>query len=317
MSHKNKISLPQQVLNRLHSKAGYGRSKHQDKADGVATNFIYSFDTMKTYTKHCLLFVQWARASELVQRALNRKPRTLDECRPFAAAWLREREASGISAYTLKMERAALAKLYGEPIAVDLRQARRADIKRSRGRAARDRHFSERKNAALVNFCRCAGPRRAELAALDASALEWHDGRPYVHYTKGTKGGRERISPIIGTPQEVADAVAFLRQLEGRNHIHSAADIHSYRAEYATRVYNRAKRPLNALKGKKMDYTALTGKTRQNGAHIAKSALYYCRGDRAGDVLDRAAMVVASLALGHNRESVVGEHYIRLEETNG
>lgn len=311
MGHKSKKSLPQQVYDRLDSMARYGHSKHADKAAGVSASYIYSFATMRTYKKHCLYFVQWCKGH--LPAELGRQPRTLAECRPYAERWLREREAAGLSPYTLKMERSALSKLYGEELRVELRGSRRADIKRSRGTAARDAHFSEEKNAGMVAFCRCAGPRRSELEQLDSSALEWHDGRPYVHYTHGTKGGRPRLSPIVGTAEEVAQALAYLAELTGNNRVHSAADVHAYRAEYATRVYEAARAAdLEALRGKKLDYTALTGKRRRDGARIEKGALYFCRGDKAGTVMDRRAMIAASRALGHNRESVVGEHYIRI-----
>lgn len=307
---KNKKSLTQQVYETLESKARYGHSKHQDKADGIAQNYIYSFDTMKTYKKHCVLFANWCR--ETIPRETGKTPRTLEECRPYAERWVLEREGQGLSAYTVKMERSALSKLFGEQIDVVVKNSHRADIKRSRGVAVRDAHFSEKKNFALVTFCRCAGPRRAELEKLDASALEIHEGKPYIRYTEGTKGGRERLSPLIGSDEELRIALDFLKTCNGDNHVPGACDVHSYRAEYATRIYNAEKGDLQSLKGKKVNYTDLTGKRSKNGDSVQKSALYYCRGDRKGDVLDRAAMIKASQALGHNRESVVGEHYIRL-----
>ena len=42
-----------------------------------------------------------------------------------------------------------------------------------------------------------------------------------------------------------------------------------------------------------------------------ETAVYWCRGDRKGEWLDKGAMLDASEALGHSRLSVVGEHYIR------
>ena len=41
------------------------------------------------------------------------------------------------------------------------------------------------------------------------------------------------------------------------------------------------------------------------------SSMYHCKRDLAGTVYDRMALFAASNALGHNRESVVAEHYIR------
>ena len=72
--------------------------------------------------------------------------------------------------------------------------------------------------------------------------------------------------------------------------VHSAADVHSWRADYATAIYNVHARDLSTL---------------------SRSEKYYCRGDLKGQVYDRAALLEASIALGHNRISVVAEHYLR------
>ena len=310
MSHKNRKSLVQQVFETLEALCGYGRSKHADKKKGISDRYIYSFSTMATYKKHCLTFVRWCRQSEQIHRDLGRQPRTLAECRKYAEVWLKEREKS-VSASTVQMEKSALTKLYGEPVRVEVGQVRRADIKRSRHEVKRDAHFSETKNHAMVTFCRCAGPRRRELSMLDASALEWHEGRPYIHYRRGTKGGRTRLSPLVGSPEEVRVAIAYVETLTGENRVHTGADVHSYRAEYAARVYQaEAAEDVSTLKGKTLDYTTLTGKWGKNGKRIYKSSLYICRGDQRGRIFDRRALLMASRALGHSREDVVAEHYL-------
>ena len=122
----------------------------------------------------------------------------------------------------------------------------------------------------------------------------------FYRYKRKRKGDAEKMEAVVrGTKN---------------NHVSSAADIHSYRADYATRVYLSAARDISGLKGEKIDYTELTGKVSKNGSRIYKSAVYYCRGDQKGLALDRAAMIIASQNLGHNRESVVGEHYLRLSK---
>ena len=73
--------------------------------------------------------------------------------------------------------------------------------------------------------------------------------------------------------------------------VHSGADIHSYRADYATKVYQLYARPIESL---------------------AHDEIYYCRGDRKGTWLDKKAMLVASKALGHNRISIIASNYLRL-----
>lgn len=307
MSHANKTSLEKQVQERLKECLRYGHSKHEDKRQGIADKYIYSISTAKAYSKHCLYFVTWGKQSERIREALGHRPRTLEELKPYAAEWIREREARGLSAYTIKLEAAALGKLYGESLGIETKGTRRADITRSRHAAKRDAHFSESNNAELANFCRCVGCRRAELEKMRAEDLRMIDGKPHI-WIRG-KGGRVRVAPVVGTADEIGRALAFLARLDGRQKIHSAADIHGYRAEYAQRVYSMHARPLDTLRGKRIDYTAITGK---EGAHgrIYKSALYVCRGDQSGRTYDRAAMIAASKALGHNRESVVGEHYL-------
>ena len=299
MSHKNKITLEKQVSDRIKECLRYGHSKHEDKRAGIADQYIYSYSTAKAYSKHCMYFVAWGKQSERIREELGHKPRTLEELRPYAADWIRER--SGLSAYTVKMEVSALGKLYGERIEVETKGTRRANITRNRGAAKRDAHFSEERNSELVNFCRCVGCRRSELAKMRAEDLR--EG-PAI-WIRG-KGGRERIAPIVGDPDEVRRALEYLATLDGRQKIHSAADIHSYRAEYARRVYEQTARPVEELRGKMID----TGKQGSDGRSIYKSALYICRGDQAGTIFDRAAMLRASAALGHDRESVVGEHYL-------
>ena len=45
--------------------------------------------------------------------------------------------------------------------------------------------------------------------------------------------------------------------------------------------------------------------------HRYQSQVYTCRKDESGRKLDKAAMLVCSKALGHNRLEVVANNYIR------
>lgn len=116
-------------------------------------------------------------------------------------------------------------------------------------------------------------------------------GTYYIHVTSGSKGGRERYAPVIGD----IELVCKLCRDAGKNKVFpsipSAADVHSYRAEYATQIYKQYVRPLE---------------------HLERHEIYYCRGDRKGEKFDRTAMKKASQALGHNRISVVAGHYLRI-----
>lgn len=310
MARSKTGNLSTQVYTALQSKEGFGRSKHQDKKDNIDNQYIYSFSTMKTYIKHCNYFVDWCKDNKDIKDALGHKPRTLTECKPYVEQFIKYQEDRGLSAYTVKMEVSALSKLYGERFDIETKGTRRADIVRSRNDVVRDKHFSETKNADFVNFCRCTGVRRSEFEKCKASDLTWIEDKPYLLIVG--KGGRERLAPIIGTDAERASALAYLKGLNGSNKAFNGADIHSYRSDYATAIYKAyCPADLNPFKGKRFDYTDMTGKHDKAGHNIDKAYLYVCRGDRKGEVMFRPAMVEASKALGHNRESVVGEHYIR------
>lgn len=311
-SRKGKPSLRELIYATLQSKAAYGRSKHDDKQNGISDRYIYSYSTMSSYLKGCNSFGEWVRHSPVVRSDLGHRPRTLEEVRPYVQAYIDAR-AKTCAAPTVKLEASALQKLYGGTLRLEVPQARRADITRSRDQAVRDSHFSEARNADLVNLCRCCGPRRFELEKMRAQDLrQLADGSPAVRIIG--KGGRPRTAPLVGSREEVAAAVEYIKTLTGHNHVSSAMDVHAYRAEYATRCYLSQAQNVAVLRGQKVDTTLLTGKTGKGGAHIIKGAVYACRGDMAGHAYDRAALIFASQCLGHNRESVVAEHYLRLDD---
>lgn len=307
MSHKSKKTLNQQIYENLQKKNGFGRSRHDDKVLGLTDQYIYSYSTMKSYIKHCNYFTDWCKENIEIKSDIGHKPRTLEECLPYVEQWIRFQEERGISSYTIKLQRAALSKLYGQPFNIRTKEHRRPDITRSRGDAKRDTHFSEEKNWQMVNACRHVGFRRSELEACKADDLIKRGEQWYVCIIG--KGGRYREAPVIDND---ADTLVYIKGLNGRNHVHNGADIHSYRADYATAIYKQHAQPIAALRGKKIDYTALTGKRDRNGEHIYKSAICYGRADHKGLALDRRAMLMASQALGHNREDVFANHYIRL-----
>lgn len=307
MSHKSKKTLRQQAKERMDAIFAAGKSKHDVKSaardeydalvslgtdmtmtkkayvDEAIRYKIFSYKTYEAYKKHQNYFLDFCREKY--------QAKTLSDCREHADEWLKEREAQGLSAYTLKLEAAALAKLYGEPTTnfQQTKVRKRSEIKRSRGRAARDYGFSLTKNKEIIDFERATGLRRSELENLRGNQLVFEDGQAYL-YIKG-KGGRTRLSPIIGEhTQGVIDRCLAAGDEKVWQRVPSHMDVHSYRAEYATAIYRATERDLNEL--------PLTEK-------------YFCRNDMKGKVFDREALKAASEALGHSRINVVAEHYVR------
>lgn len=298
MGHKNKLSLKGQVHAILYPMLAIGRSKHEDKISGEGTqDKIYSWTTYKTYKRHAGYFVTYCKEQH--------KCNTLDQCRSYVDEWLQSR--SDLSPYTLKLEAAALAKVYGCSTFdfAPTPERKRQDITRSRGEAKRDYGFSLEKNSDIIEFCRSTGARRSELTYLTGDSLVEYDGQYYIHFTKATKGGRERLSPITGD----VDLVVQLMQKAGSDRVFekipSHMDVHGCRADYATRVYQQHARPIDQI-----PYDRFNPKT----GRWYQSEVYYCRGDRAGMKLDKRAMKITSEALGHSRISVIAGHYLRIEE---
>lgn len=339
--HKSTKSLIQQVKETLDSKLAIGESKYLAKLNGTYTEHIYSWETYRSYLKHVCYFVQWCK-EQAIDPALGHKPRTLEECRIFAERWIQSTMDRGFSSYTVKLEVAALAKLYScKSTDFDIKTPprKRANIKRSRRNdVAMDKHFSVTKNKDLITFCRCTGLRRAELSQIRGTALIECEGKLCLDVHKGTKGGRLRVSELSGTDEEIETVKRLCAEVGSNkifNQVHSNADIHSYRADYAKRIYNKYKREYKDFKNERLiiyknkvvaSYTTKNGRrdttkfpefyikdekgTRMLPGYKDISSAYYCRADRKGEVFDTRALLLVSANLGHGRCDVAAYHYL-------
>lgn len=296
MSHKNKMSLVRQVQEAYDNMLAIGRSKHQDKINGCTTDKIYSWSTYNNYMRHANYFVKYCKEEHGC--------RILEQCKHYINEWLEKRIQEGLSSYTIKLEAAALAKLYrcSTKDFIKTPERKREDIKRSRSVKVRDNHFSESNHKELVDFCMSTGLRRAELTVLTGDKLICKDGTYYIVVNRGSKGGRYREAEVIGNIENVKKLMNQAKNNKVFKKVPSGADIHSYRADYATAVYNKYARNIDEI-----PYDTLHW-----GLGCAyQSEVYHCRGDKKGVKLDKLAMMKASEALGHNRISVVATHYIR------
>lgn len=274
--------------------AGKGTSRHKDKETGADAGKIYSDDTYRTYRRECYHFCAWIKQNH------PEDYKSLSACRQYVPQYLREQiksfESGDRSAASIHTSASALSKLYqtdNRSWGVELPKRRRDGITRSRNDAVRDAHVSDAVRREYGDFLRCCGLRRREITALKGGSLRQdRQGHYYIHVSNG-KGGKERDVIIFGNQEEVNAVVERVRQTaDGVNVFNrpsSALDIHSYRAEYAGRLYRAVARPIE---------------------NIPKEERYYCRGDKKGDVYDRKALEIVSKNLGHNRVSVVVDHYL-------
>lgn len=338
MGRKNKSyskDLHKQAYDRLTGMQAFGESKKQAEADGTAKDKIFSFNTYQSYWKHTKYFLEYIKDN-------HPECTTLRSAKKYVGEWLRMRADQGLSAWTVHLEAKAMGKLYGiSPDDEDYFQPPKRErhaITRSRVDRVRDKHFSVSNNDELIKFCKGTGLRRSELLALKGQDLVTRDeieaeitqleqlqkdgfdqsrerrldmlrdtrmfkGEYFTHVRSG-KGGRERISPIIGKNAE--QIIERMKNTEPEKkvweHVSENADIHGYRAEYATSMYKAHARAIEDIPYDRVN--------RGTGRRF-QSDVYVCRKDEAGRKLDKAAMLVCSKALGHNRISVVADNYIR------
>lgn len=338
MGRKNKAyvkDLHQQAYARLTEMQAFGTSKKESVANGNAKDKIFSYKTYEAYWKHTKYFIKYIQAN-------HPECTTLKAAKQYMNEWLQMRTDEGKSAWTIHLEAKALGKLFGiDPTDEQYFQPpkrERQKITRSRVDRVRDKHFSKSNNDELIKFCKGTGLRRSELldmrgkdlisraeiedeiSRLEKQQNETHDPNrerwldvlrdtrmfksEYFTHVRCGKGGRVRMSPIIG-----ANAEQIIERMRNTapeekvwQHVSENADIHGYRAEYATEIYKAHARAIEDIPYDRVNKG--TGRKFQGD-------VYVCRKDEAGRKLDKAAMLICSKALGHNRISVVADNYIR------
>jgi len=309
MGHR--ASLVKQASDALVSKCAFGMSRHEAKKNGTDAELIFSHDTLKTYLKADIRFVKYCKEKH--------DCKYLEECRQYVPEYVALRKKA-LSPSSIKMEVSALAKLFGitgtggrdkngrykSPWGVELPERNRDDFTRSRGGKIRDKGFSEKKNAALVTFCRCIGPRHyKELTRMRGTDLRKIDEEFYVKIVG--KGGRVRLVPICGTDDEIKAVVDQMKAAGSEKvwpAIPSHADIHSYRSDYAMRLYRQHARSEDELKGKSWWNPARK--------RWERADFIFRKGKLKGIVIDKAAALLAAEALGHCRIDVFCNNYFRM-----
>ena len=283
---KNK-SIKNQVQTEFMKKLAIGESHHKAKKESIdgKSDKIHSWSTYNNYVKHATAFGMWVKPRFDIK--------DIKDMRPYVGMYLNFRVGDGVSAWTVALDAAALAKLYGcksTDFGVKLPKRERANVKRSRGEV---KGFKEKKYKDVVDFCKGSGVRIHELKALTKEDIYYKDKALYVHVKQG-KGGKEREVPVReGYEKAVLNAAGKCN--DEKEKIFKEKEIpvrfpcHKYRAEYAKAQYESIARDISAIPQKEK---------------------YICRKDKAGQEYDKVALHAVSVMLGHNRECVVVDSYL-------
>jgi hypothetical protein len=330
-----KKDLDEQVYDVLFAKLVPGESRHEAKLDGTAQDKIFSFGTFKTYRRQCGYFVDWIRETYPECKTLKKARKHLNE-------WLASLVDKDFSAWTVHTAKSAVHKLYNisgnDPNCFAAPERRRCDIKRSRIAVENDKNVTVEKWGDLMDFVRGTGTRRGVLELLTGDDL-WTRERMrkehlrlkekldltveeirvsralrealevfpmydvFVHHRRD-KGGRDRFAPVL--PEFAEQVIERMGAVAANDRVweqvHATADIHSYRAEYATILYRRHARKIDEIPYDRIN---------RGSGHRYQSDVYVCRNDAHGRKLDKRSMRLCARALGHNRIEVVASNYIR------
>ena len=268
-------------------KAGFGRSRSLDKKDDITHDKIYSKATFNTYKNQFRYFADWLEKN-------HSDVKTLKEAREYVDDYLRYLIELERSAYSISTAKAALAKVFQVDVTqfIGTPSRERKNVTRSRLDTKIDKNISAETEAKLARFTSATGLRRAEMTKITAEDLFFKNGKYYLNVKKGTKGGKPRVVEVIGqTDVDTKNLVRWIKSQKGKlfSKLNTNYDNHHYRAVYASRVYERYARDPRKLKGNER---------------------YIMRKDRAGEVLDRHAMLITSKNLGHNRIDVIAQSYL-------
>lgn len=284
MGHKNKYiprpdSIAHQIKKGYSSKFAFGESKHQAKEDKTSSGKIFSYKTAKTYIEQMNRFANYCKDTY--------GEKNVNNMRSYCDSYIQKLKDENKSPYTQKLVVSSFTKFYGDKstdyLATDRRE--RQNITRSRNEAVRDKYFNETKNNSLVQFCQSTGLRRRELENLKGSDLRQTSQGTYYLDIRGetTKGGRPREVRIIGDVENVVNKCNQAGNGLVWGKVHSGADIHSYRHDYAYSVYMAYARDVDSL---------------------PKEEVWHCKNELNGLNLDKEALLEVSHNLGHNRLEV-------------
>lgn len=264
MSHKTKPSLTKQIEDELLSKFTPGQSKHKAKIEArknhTTLEKIYSDKTLQNYMRQCNIFAKYCKEKH--------RCKTIAECYKYVNEWIQSRIDEGKSANTLALDKAAVAKLYGVRSTefIQTPQRERKNIKNSRYETKSSKHFSVANHKDLIEFNKSVGLRPSEIKLLTGDALFYKNGEPYIHVTRGTKGGKIRDTKVIGNVALVEKLMKKAGENKVFSYVPKASTLHRYRAIYACELYKMLARPVES---------------------IPKKEKYICRKDMKGIVWDK------------------------------
>lgn len=312
MGRRKLGSLTHQVNRKMSKLNRIGESKHQAKADyrracenanikynPAQADGIYSNKTMDNYRQSATEFVKWVKDNYPDMRDIN------NITKDHSIAYLQHRQEDGKSAWTISKDMSALNKVFNLHVTksgAGIRSRSYKNTTRSRMERSHDRKYNPKNYERQITFSKAFGLRRESIyggnyQVKDVSLFR-NDGKLYVSVIE--KGGRYREAPCLSSMQpqiekmypQIQERDPLTKQ-EFQQLYHSQSD--NLFDKYTTKIDNHAFRHEYA----RNLYQEIADQEQDQG----DVKLYRGYNERI--------LRAVSQALGHNRPSVVVEHYLR------
>ena len=244
----------------------------------------------------------------------------LTKCFIYIPAYLDYLKAKGRAVTTLHKYKFAIQKYYdaifhGYKVDYDTGKRTRTKITKNRTSISEVPDFDEKKHEFALNFGKATGLRISEMKTLRYNDIIYNqaDDSFSVFVFKG-KGGKQRISPVLPEYYSMFRKIYYSdhsdknifytkkkivkQNLTGIDESHILPvrfPEHRCRRSYANTWYEKLARDTDTI--------------------TMREEKYVCRKDLKGTIYDRTAMLSVSKFLGHNRVSVIAEHYLGKTET--
>lgn len=305
----------------LFDKQAFGESRHLAKQElreqgnyhfGDTDDKIHSVVTFNTYKEVAERFAKYCIEEKGVSKYASP-----EQCKQYAKDFLQDRLDKNMSVWTVKMERSALGKIYNERIEIDMPKRDTKEITRSRGQE-KINHFSEKNNQDIVNIARATGCRRSDLKDLKPSDFYIDKNNNVWVEILGSKGGRDRLSPVL--PEYKEFITNYIKDKDPEKTLFDKVpvhmDVHHYRDLYAQDLYNTVKEnkeykaQLLERYPERHEYKTIKDKeTGEKKTVEITSKTFTTRGENR-ETFDRDDVYIVSQALGHNRLDVSITHYL-------
>lgn len=306
-----KTSFKEQMFRALNALNCFGQSKYQAKQESYRNGNkgkvkgIYSKKTMSDYKKVAEQFQSWSKTKGYNFKSLA------DVSDNHILQYLKERQDTGKSAWTISRDLSALNKIFSRELSkkgTGLKSRKNSDIKNNRGFGNNYRPSIYKKNKELTDFLSATGIRRQSITVVSpADAIR--DGQGVViGFSVVEKGGKPRNCYVIKSKQnDITSFVDKHQSKSGNKPFWSKADknlnTHWYRAEYAKALYS----DLVSAQNNKQDYFNGYRDFFVNSSRLELTTKRHKQTVKGYDV---ECLGVVSQCLGHNRIDVVYSNYL-------